>query len=75
MSRPTLSIVGCNADEAAMIGDDVEADVNGAIAAGLTGILVQTGKYGSGDDDRLTDGGVIATDVAAAVERLLGGGS
>jgi HAD superfamily hydrolase (TIGR01458 family) len=30
---------------AAMIGDDVEADVQGALDAGLAGILVETGKY------------------------------
>lgn len=30
---------------AAMIGDDVESDVGGAIRAGLAGILVRTGKY------------------------------
>jgi len=28
-----------------MIGDDVEADVGGAMAAGLAGVLVRTGKY------------------------------
>jgi phospholysine phosphohistidine inorganic pyrophosphate phosphatase len=28
-----------------MVGDDVEADVGGAMAAGLPGILVRTGKY------------------------------
>ena len=28
-----------------MIGDDIEADVGGAMAAGLAGILVRTGKY------------------------------
>jgi phospholysine phosphohistidine inorganic pyrophosphate phosphatase len=32
-------------DKAVMIGDDVEADVGGAMAAGLPGILVRTGKY------------------------------
>ena len=30
---------------AVMIGDDVETDVGGAMAAGLPGILVRTGKY------------------------------
>jgi len=30
---------------AVMIGDDVEADVGGAMAAGLPGVLVRTGKY------------------------------
>jgi ribonucleotide monophosphatase NagD (HAD superfamily) len=32
-------------DNAVMVGDDVEADVVGAMAAGLPGILVRTGKY------------------------------
>ena len=30
---------------AVMVGDDVEADVGGAMAAGLPGVLVRTGKY------------------------------
>jgi HAD superfamily hydrolase (TIGR01458 family) len=34
-----------------MIGDDVEADVGGAMAAGLAGVLVRTGKY---RQDKLT---------------------
>ena len=28
-----------------MVGDDVESDVGGALAAGLSGVLVRTGKY------------------------------
>jgi HAD superfamily hydrolase (TIGR01458 family) len=32
-------------ETAVMVGDDVEADVGGAIGAGLSGILVRTGKY------------------------------
>ena len=32
-------------DRAVMVGDDAEADVGGAMAAGLPGILVRTGKY------------------------------
>ena len=32
-------------EHAVMVGDDVEADVGGAMAAGLPGILVRTGKY------------------------------
>jgi HAD superfamily hydrolase (TIGR01458 family) len=36
-----------------MIGDDVEADVCGARAAGLQAALVQTGKYRSTDLERL----------------------
>ena len=28
-----------------MVGDDVESDVGGALSAGLSGVLVRTGKY------------------------------
>jgi len=38
-----------SAADTLMIGDDVRADVAGAQAAGLKGILVKTGKYQSGD--------------------------
>jgi HAD superfamily hydrolase (TIGR01458 family) len=40
-----LGELGVSADRAAMVGDDVEADVGGAMEAGLAGILVRTGKY------------------------------
>jgi len=40
-----LSDLGVEAGHAAMVGDDVEADVGGALDAGLAGILVRTGKY------------------------------
>ncbi len=45
--------LGCAAPDVAMIGDDVEADVGGAMAAGLMGVLVQTGKYRSGQEKQL----------------------
>ena len=37
--------MGLEPREVAMVGDDAEADVAGAQSAGLTGILVKTGKY------------------------------
>ena len=40
-----LADLGADATGAVMIGDDIEADVGGAIDAGLAGILVRTGKY------------------------------
>ena len=40
-----LDQLGADAAGAAMIGDDLEADVGGAIDAGLCGILVRTGKF------------------------------
>jgi HAD superfamily hydrolase (TIGR01458 family) len=47
-----LAMLGVKADRAAMIGDDLVNDIIGAQAAGLTGILVRTGKYREGDEDR-----------------------
>jgi len=44
-----LHELGLEAGEVAMVGDDAEADVAGAKAAGLLGIQVQTGKYRPGD--------------------------
>jgi HAD superfamily hydrolase (TIGR01458 family) len=40
-----LQQMGVAADEAVMIGDDIHADVLGAQAAGISGVLVQTGKF------------------------------
>jgi HAD superfamily hydrolase (TIGR01458 family) len=40
-----LSDLGVEPSAAAMVGDDVEADVGGALQAGIAGILVRTGKY------------------------------
>ncbi|MCI0659108.1 MAG: HAD-IA family hydrolase, partial [Acidobacteria bacterium] len=43
--RAALDGLGVPAEHVAMVGDDIENDVQGAQDAGLTGILVQTGKY------------------------------
>lgn len=43
--RLALEDLGLEAHEVAMIGDDPEADVAGAQAAGLKGVQVKTGKY------------------------------
>jgi HAD superfamily hydrolase (TIGR01458 family) len=67
-----LGELGVTAEHAAMVGDDVEADVGGAIDAGLAGILVRTGKY---REDLVRDSGVAPTatvDSIADVPRLLG---
>jgi len=53
-----LSELGVRADRAAMVGDDVEADVGGAMDAGLAGILVRTGKY---REDLVRKGGIEPT--------------
>lgn len=40
-----LTRLGAGADEAVMVGDDVESDVLAAQRAGITGVLVRTGKF------------------------------
>lgn len=40
-----LAMLGCAAPAAAMIGDDIVGDVQGAQQAGLRGVLVRTGKF------------------------------
>lgn len=48
-----------------MVGDDVEADVAGAMTRGLRGVLVRTGKFRPGDEDRLPQGGLVIASIAA----------
>lgn len=58
----------CPPGEVVMVGDDVEADINGACEAGLQAILVQTGKYRSSDDQCIRNPGVrIAEHITQAV--------
>ena len=45
-----LEDLGLRSHEVAMVGDDAEADVAGAQAAGLKGVQVKTGKYLSGTE-------------------------
>ena len=47
-----LSDLGVPAEEALMVGDDLDADVRGAQALGITGVLVRTGKFRAGDLER-----------------------
>lgn len=39
------ALAAMGVERGVMIGDDVEADVGGAMAAGLAGVLVRTGKF------------------------------
>ena len=43
--QAALAELGVGAGAAGMIGDDLEADIGGAIDAGLDGVLVRTGKF------------------------------
>ncbi len=40
-----LNDLSLPADAVAIVGDDIDSDINGGQTAGLTGILVKTGKY------------------------------
>lgn len=66
-----LMSLKCEPDNAVMVGDDWEADVNGAIEAGLKGILVKTGKYTERDEDRLRSEAMTVQDIAAAAKIIL----
>ena len=68
----TLGDLGVEPRETAMVGDDVESDIGGALRAGVAGILVRTGKY---RDDVVLGSGIEPTatvDSIARVPSLLG---
>jgi len=64
-----LADLGADAEVTVMVGDDVEADVGGALAAGLRGILVRTGKYRS---DALEASGVAPTAIVDSIRDVPG---
>jgi HAD superfamily hydrolase (TIGR01458 family) len=59
-----LAGLGVGADAAAMVGDDIESDIGGALHAGLAAILVRTGKYRK---DRVDESGVTPTCVVDSI--------
>jgi HAD superfamily hydrolase (TIGR01458 family) len=68
-----LAEVGATPAEAVMVGDDIESDIGGALAAGLQAVLVRTGKYRA---DRVAASDVTPTatvDSIADVPGLLAG--
>ena len=66
--------LGCRPEEVVMVGDDAVSDVGGALAAGLSAILVQTGKYRPSDEERTgRPEAAPARDIYAAVERIMAG--
>jgi HAD superfamily hydrolase (TIGR01458 family) len=62
-----LSSLGTEPGSTAMIGDDVVTDTGGAIACGLSGILVKTGKY---RDETLATAPVRPTAVLSSIADL-----
>jgi HAD superfamily hydrolase (TIGR01458 family) len=67
-----LHSLGLPPADVAMIGDDAESDIAGAMALGCRGILVRTGKYRLGDEARITPApDAVVPDLTEAVAWLL----
>jgi HAD superfamily hydrolase (TIGR01458 family) len=67
-----LADLGADRDSVAMVGDDVETDIGGALEAGIAAVLVRTGKY---REDFVRDSGIEPTatiDSVADLPELLG---
>jgi HAD superfamily hydrolase (TIGR01458 family) len=70
--RAALAGTACGVEEAVMIGDDAEADVAGALAAGIgSALLVRTGKYRAGDEDGVHPAPTATLDDLAAAARWI----
>jgi len=59
-----VTSTGVAANDCLMIGDDVDADVGGAMARGIAGCLVRTGKFQEADLDRLPEGAALIGSIA-----------
>jgi HAD superfamily hydrolase (TIGR01458 family) len=68
-----VASMGCDPVDAAMVGDDAESDVAGALSAGVgKGILVRSGKYRPGDENIVKpEPSVVVEDIRAAVGCIL----
>jgi HAD superfamily hydrolase (TIGR01458 family) len=64
-----LDGLGVEAADAVMVGDDIESDVGGALAAGLQAILVRTGKY---REEQVRRSGITPTAVVDSIANLPG---
>jgi HAD superfamily hydrolase (TIGR01458 family) len=73
--KGALSSMGCAPQDAVMVGDDAEADVAGALQAGIAAaLLVRTGKYQDGDEERFTPNPTaVVADLPSAVEWIVAG--
>lgn len=64
-----VTSLGVEPEEVLMIGDDVEADITGAIDAGLQACLVRTGKYLPADEGKVGQA-FVADSVVEAVNTV-----
>jgi len=64
--------LGCAVPELAMVGDDAEFDVAGALRAGVgAGVLLRTGKYRPGDEERFDPAPTLVLDSIAELPARL----
>ncbi len=61
--KQVVASTGFSAHQCLMVGDDVIADVKGAVDVGLAGCLVKTGKFQSGDETQLPEGAFILENI------------
>jgi HAD superfamily hydrolase (TIGR01458 family) len=71
--KAALASMDCAPEVAVMVGDDAESDVSGALKAGLAhAILVRSGKYRDGDEERFDPPPTaVAEDLEAAAAWIL----
>lgn len=69
--RQVVASTSARAEQTLMIGDDVLADIEGALNAGLQACLVKTGKYQPDDENQLHGRFRCADSVLQAVENAL----
>ena len=62
-----LDALGAGSRAAAMVGDDIESDIGGALNAGLQAILVRTGKY---REDEVRESGIEPSAVLDSIADL-----
>jgi HAD superfamily hydrolase (TIGR01458 family) len=63
--------LGLQPSECVMVGDDADSDVAAAERAGLHGILVRTGKYRRGDEEKIPEDALLLDDIEAAVDEII----
>ena len=70
MFHAACAQLGLPPEQVVMVGDDVEADVLGALDAGLQAALVRTGKFRGTDPDQLAGRAPLYNDVLDFVDHL-----
>lgn len=66
-----LADAGGVASKTLMVGDDVKADVQGALDAGLHACLVRTGKYRPGDEEAVRGRAMVEASLGTLVDVLV----